>query len=324
MPPCRGILAGLPAKLMMSSQETKKAPSPYAPLVLVVDDDGDARDVARGMLHLIGYRTRVARDALEALRHLKAERPAAILLDLHMPGLDGFALLDRAKREVPDFENLPVFVASGVYRDTARLKGPLLRRKVWAFVRKPFTVTRLQEGLRDFIHIVPPHPPDPEQIALYNQDRAPDEGAVVHLSSPGLPPEAVAKAEQLAAEKTAARSMQSAAQIARNTFPCEFEAAIFCAGTVVAGVVVEAGPSALEFRVENPVAAAGQKVVVRAQVEGDAFFDLRLQGTVLDVREQGAFQHLAVRLEGERHVEVWGRFLAHLWMLTRPGAPAAD
>ncbi len=265
------------------------------------------------MLHLIGYRTRVAHDALEALRHLKAERPAAILLDLHMPGLDGFAFLDRAKREVPDFENLPVFVASGVYKDAARMERPLLRRKVWAFVRKPFTVTRLQEGLRDFIDIVPPHPPDPAAIAKYNRDRTAEAGAVVHLSSPGLPLAALETAKRLAEAKKARPAERRTVELPPDgRMPCEFEAAIFCAGTVAPGMVVEVSPSELEFKVESPVAEAGSKVVIRAQVEGDAFFDLRLKGVVLEMHKRGQVQHLVVRLEGDRHEEVWQRFLAHL------------
>jgi len=307
----------------MTQLESTSPPSAFAPLVLVVDDDDDARLVARGMLHLIGYRTRVARDALEALRHLQAERPAAILLDLHMPGLDGFGFLDRAIREIPDFESLPVFVASGVYRDPTQVQRPLLRRKVWAFVRKPFTVTRLCEGLRDFLEIVPPHPADPARVDKYLRDRRPEEGAVVHLSSPGLPRAAVEEAKRLAAAKAAEPTPGSTPRprpapppdIAHTRYPCEFQAAIFSGGSVVPGTVVEAGPSEIEFRMEDGEAQAGDRVVVRAQVEGEAFFDLRLRGIVKEVHKYGPVRHLTVRLEGERHLSTWRPFLLHLKML---------
>ena len=314
---------------MPGPDDVNSPPSPFAPLVLVVDDDEDARAVARGMLHLIGYRTRLARDGHEALRHLRAERPAALLLDLHMPGLDGFAFLDRARREIADFETMPVFVASGVYKDVARVQRPLLQRKVWAFVRKPFTVGRLREGLRDFLELVPPHPANPKQMEKYLRDRQPEDGAVIHLSSPGLPAAAVEAATRAAAARKAAAAQTPPSPstaprpprppkpdaIANTRFPCEFDAAIFCAGAVTPGVVVEAGPSQVEFRVDTFAASAGDRVVLRAQVEGEAFFDLRLRGTVLEIHKYGPVQHLTVRLEGDKHLSVWRPFLAHLGTL---------
>ena len=100
--------------------------------------------------------------------------------------------------------------------------------------------------------------------------------------------------------------------IANTRYPCEFEAAVFCAGAVVPGVVIEVGPSELEFRLESAIASAGDRVVVRAQVEGDAFFDLRLRGTVTEVHKYGSVRHLTVRLEGDRHLAVWRPFLAHI------------
>jgi CheY-like chemotaxis protein len=63
-----------------------------APLVFVVDDDVDIRDVVREVLEENGYRTIAAgngRDALDALRGLP-ELPDVVLLDIMMPVMDGY------------------------------------------------------------------------------------------------------------------------------------------------------------------------------------------------------------------------------------------
>src|SRR5690348_14220154 len=56
--------------------------------VLVVEDDDDAREAVLAALHG-HFDTRAARDGAEALRILRYELVDAILLDLHMPGMDG-------------------------------------------------------------------------------------------------------------------------------------------------------------------------------------------------------------------------------------------
>lgn len=62
--------------------------------VLVVDDERDVRDLVARVLRAVGYLVDEASDGQEALDHLQGERPDLVLLDLMMPGLDGWAVLD--------------------------------------------------------------------------------------------------------------------------------------------------------------------------------------------------------------------------------------
>ena len=70
-----------------------------APLVLVVDDFDDARDLYRTCLEQAGYRTAEARNGAEAVDRAIELRPDVVLLDLAMPVLDGVEAARRLKAD---------------------------------------------------------------------------------------------------------------------------------------------------------------------------------------------------------------------------------
>jgi two-component system, chemotaxis family, chemotaxis protein CheY len=81
------------------------------PLVLVVDDDPDILDAICDILEVEQYRVARARNGLEALERVEAERPAVILLDLMMPVMDGVTFA-RALHERPAVRDVPILVIS--------------------------------------------------------------------------------------------------------------------------------------------------------------------------------------------------------------------
>ena len=81
--------------------------------VLIVDDDEGVRRLFAGELAPLGIRTLEARDGRSALEIAAAEKPDAILLDVLMPGLDGWETLRRLK-ERPETRNIPVIILSVV------------------------------------------------------------------------------------------------------------------------------------------------------------------------------------------------------------------
>lgn len=76
-------------------------------LVLVVDDNPVNAKLERVLLEKAGYEVVVAPDASAALATLAERRPVLILMDLQLPGMDGFALTRRL-REDPATASLPI------------------------------------------------------------------------------------------------------------------------------------------------------------------------------------------------------------------------
>lgn len=80
--------------------------------VVIVDDDDDARDAFAIYLRTVGFDVAPAWGVEDALRQLRAGfHPCVVLLDLHMPGLDGWALLAHMRND-PHLADVPAIIVS--------------------------------------------------------------------------------------------------------------------------------------------------------------------------------------------------------------------
>jgi len=80
--------------------------------VLVVDDNRDAADAMVMAAQVLGHDATACYDGRAALSLLETYKPGLMILDLSMPGMDGYALV-RAIRSNPEFTDVPVVALSG-------------------------------------------------------------------------------------------------------------------------------------------------------------------------------------------------------------------
>jgi two-component system CheB/CheR fusion protein len=87
--------------------------------ILVVDDDVDSAETQRMLLSIWGYQARSAHSGPEALESVGEFRPDVVLLDLEMPGLDGYHVAERL-REMPDLSDAVLVAVTGHGREDDR------------------------------------------------------------------------------------------------------------------------------------------------------------------------------------------------------------
>jgi CheY-like chemotaxis protein len=90
--------------------------------VLIVDDDDDSRSICRTLLEHHGYRILEAGDGTEALRLARRETPALVLMDVTLPGLDGWTAT-RALKADPLTAEIRVVMLTARVSDADRLRG---------------------------------------------------------------------------------------------------------------------------------------------------------------------------------------------------------
>jgi signal transduction histidine kinase/DNA-binding response OmpR family regulator len=93
---------------------------PLTAKVLIVDDDERNAFAARQALEVLGHEVVVARSGEEALRKVLVDEFAVILMDLHMPGMDGYETA-RLIRERPRTRDTPIVFLTAVFRDEAHV-----------------------------------------------------------------------------------------------------------------------------------------------------------------------------------------------------------
>jgi DNA-binding response OmpR family regulator len=96
--------------------------------ILVVDDDRSIRQIYRTALMLSGFRVDIAEDGLSALRRIEENRPDLIVLDLHLPQVDGLAVLGELRANTETW-NIPVVVVTGADHQYAVAQANAILRK---------------------------------------------------------------------------------------------------------------------------------------------------------------------------------------------------
>jgi CheY-like chemotaxis protein len=116
------------------------------PTVLVVDDEPHVVWMLRFSLEAEGYQTLSARDGREALDEIRLHRPELMLLDIMMPVLDGWSVLEEL-RAWPIADRPRVIVVSA--RASLRDRAKATELGADAFVAKPFNVDDLLRVLQE-------------------------------------------------------------------------------------------------------------------------------------------------------------------------------
>ena len=81
--------------------------------ILIIEDDKFLRELMAKKLVKEGFTIEEAVDGEEGIRKIKEVKPGLVLLDLILPGIDGFEVLSRIKQD-PDISNIPVIILSNL------------------------------------------------------------------------------------------------------------------------------------------------------------------------------------------------------------------
>ena len=106
--------------------------------ILVVDDEQTVRDFLQRVLETAGYTVITASNGLEALEKMSQFDINLVLLDIMMPGLDGFEVLDHMRQYE---ENIPVIMLTGIQEVPTKIDSLALGAD--DYITKPFSVEEL-------------------------------------------------------------------------------------------------------------------------------------------------------------------------------------
>jgi DNA-binding response OmpR family regulator len=113
--------------------------------ILVIEDDADIRTLLKMQLGNAGYETAFAWDAVTALTIARKEEPDLIMLDIGLPGGDGWVVMERLQTLAP-FAMIPIIVVSAQpsdpHAERAKAAG------AHAFIEKPFEMDTVLAEVR--------------------------------------------------------------------------------------------------------------------------------------------------------------------------------
>lgn len=128
---------------------------------LIVDDDHAIARLASIWLNSAGFETRLAYDGESALITARAWQPDVVLLDIRMPGIDGFEVFAMMKDD-PMLAGIPVIYLSANAQESARREA--MASGAAAFIAKPFEPGEVLRAVRREL-ASPSHPTEQESAS---------------------------------------------------------------------------------------------------------------------------------------------------------------
>lgn len=116
--------------------------------ILVIEDNQDNRDILRDLLTSVGYAILEAPTGQQGVCAAVTHRPALILMDLHLPDLDGYEATRRIKAH-PALAHIPIIAVTAYALSGDEDKA--LEAGCAAYIAKPFTPTTLLATLRTYL-----------------------------------------------------------------------------------------------------------------------------------------------------------------------------
>jgi CheY-like chemotaxis protein len=123
--------------------------------ILVVDDESDAVEFVRAILEDAGYEVASAPNGEQGVQTARAVKPSLVILDVQMPGKDGFSAFADMKKD-PELKAIPVVMLTGVrkrlgLRFSSHDMADYLGEEPNAYVEKPVDPRVLQETVRSLL-----------------------------------------------------------------------------------------------------------------------------------------------------------------------------
>ena len=117
-------------------------------LILVVEDQEDNRRIMRDLLSSVGYEVIEAVTGEEGVAAAETHRPDLILMDIQLPGLDGYEATRQIKAN-PDLEHIPIIVVTSYALSGDDVKA--FEAGCNAYVSKPFSPRELLANIREYL-----------------------------------------------------------------------------------------------------------------------------------------------------------------------------
>ncbi|MFC1708437.1 response regulator [Candidatus Omnitrophota bacterium] len=138
-----------PAELVVKIKEAifKTGVDNKSKNILVVDDDPDVIDIIKISLEDKGFSLVTASNGMEALEKLEIFIPNLIVLDIHMPKMNGYELIKRLKKE-SKFKSIPIIVLTGTYISKKDINHGLTLGAT-KYLTKPFTIDALVKEIEE-------------------------------------------------------------------------------------------------------------------------------------------------------------------------------